>query len=462
VLNQRTLALLILTFLTFATSLSPSARADDWPQWLGPKRDGVWRETGLIDAFPKEGPVVRWRATIGSGYGGPAVTGGRVYVMDRELNPGAAKPKDPFQRVTVPGTERVVCLDESDGKVIWAHEYDCPYGFSYGAGPRATPAVDGKFVYTFGAEGDLLCLDADTGNLVWSQKLSGDKRPTPRWGFGGSPLVDGDKVINPTGDPAGVLAAFDKKTGKVLWSALPAKEPGYSSPVIYDVAGKRQLIQWDPVAVNSLDPETGKVYWSVKQGPANLGMSIVTPRLCRDPQLGDLLFVTSQYEGSLMLKLGQDEKGEPNASVLWKRAGKSEKKTDALHTVFAAPLLRDGHIYGCDLWGELRCLDAKNGDRVWESTAATTYDAGQQKWSSTFIIPLGDTGSRCLLPNEHGDLIFADLTPLAYKEISRTHLIEPANRDPGRPVVWSEPAFADRCIFWRNDKELVCASLAAK
>ena len=101
-------------------------------------------------------------------------------------------------------------------------------------------------------------------------------------------------------------------------------------------------------------------------------------------------------------------------------------------------------------------------DGVWESTAATTYDAGRQKWSSTFIIPLGDTGSRCLLPNEHGDLIFADLTPTGYKEISRAHLIEPANRDPGRLVVWSEPAFADRCIFWRNDNELVCASLAAK
>ena len=462
-LKHRSSALSVMLFFTSCLVLIlPCAHADDWPQWLGPHRDGVWRETGLIDAFPKDGPVIRWRATIGSGYAGPAVAGGRVYVIDRVLGPEAARPKSPFKRVTVPGTERVLCLNEADGKVLWTHEYDCPYSLSYGAGPRTTPAVDGKCVYTLGAEGDLLCLDADSGRPIWSQKLSGDKKPTPMWGFAGSPLVDGDKVICPTGDPNAVLSAFDKKTGKTLWSALSATEPGYSSPVIYEAAGKRQLIQWDPEAVNSLDPETGKVYWSVKHGPLRYGMSIVTPRFCRDPQLGDLLFVTTQYEGSLMLKLGQDEKGEPTASILWKRAGKTERKTDAIHTVFAAPLLRDGHVYGVDVLGQLRCLDSKTGDRLWETTAATTYDAGPQKWASTFIIPLGDTGSRCLLPNEHGDLILADLTPEGYKEISRTHLIEPANLDPGRPVVWSAPAFADRCIFWRNDKEIVCASLAVK
>jgi outer membrane protein assembly factor BamB len=447
----------------FAAPLSPRARADDWPQWLGPHRDGVWRETGLIDAFPKDGPVIRWRAAIGSGYGGPAVAAGRVYVLDRVLGPQAVRPRNPFQRVTVPGIERVLCLNEADGKVLWTHEYDCPYGLSYGAGPRTTPAVAGKFVYTLGAEGDLRCLDADSGKLLWSQKLSEEKKkPTPMWGFAGSPLVDGDKVICPTGDPDAVLSAFDRTSGKLLWSALSAKEPGYSSPVIYEAAGKRQMIQWDPDSVNSLDPETGKVYWTVKHGPCRYGMSIVTPRFSHDAQLGDLLLVTSQYEGSLMLKLAQDEKGEPTASVLWKRAGKSERKTDALHTVFAAPLMREGHVYGCDVLGQLRCLDSRTGDRLWETTDATTYDAGPQKWASTFIVPLGDSGARCLLPNEHGDLILADLKPEGYKEISRTHLIEPANLDPGRPVVWSDPAFADRCIFWRNDKELVCASLAAK
>jgi len=440
--------------------LPPSARGDDWPQWLGPRRDGVWREAGLIEAFPKDGPAIRWRATIGSGYGGPAVAGGRVYVMDRVLKPDTARPKDPYQKVTVPGSERVLCLNEADGKAIWTHEYDCPYGLSYGAGPRTTPAVDGKCVYALGAEGDLLCLDVDSGKPLWSRKLASENKPTPMWGFAASPLVDGDKVICTTGDPDGVISAFDKKTGKVLWSALSAKEPGYSSPVIYQAAGKRQLIQWVPESVNSLDPVTGNVYWSVKHGPAKYGMSIITPRFCHDPQLGDLLFVATQYEGSLMLKLGQDEKGEPTASVLWKRAGKSERKTDAIHTVFAAPLLRDGHVYGCDVLGQLRCLDIKTGDRLWETTAATTYDAGPQKWSSAFIVPLGDTGSRCLLPNEHGDSILADLTPSGYKQISRAHLIEPANLDPGRPVVWSEPAFADHCIYWRNDKELVCASLA--
>ena len=442
--------------------IPPLARADDWPQWLGPRRDGVWRENGIVDAFPKDGLPVRWKADIGSGYAGPAVAGGHVFVLDRVLKPNASRPRNPFQRVTVPGTERVLCLDASDGKGVWNFEYDCPYSLSYGAGPRTTPAVDGDRVYTLGAEGDLYCLDAARGKASWHVRVSDEKNPTPQWGIASSPLVDGNHVICASGDPDAVLKCFDKLTGNLVWGALSATEPGYSSPVIYDVAGKRQLIFFDPAAINSLDPETGKVLWSVPHGPARYGMSIVTPRFYHDPTLGDLIFVATQYEGSLMLKLAQDSNGAPSASILWKRAGKNERKTDALHVVFAPPLLRDGCIDGCDVLGQLRCLDIATGDRIWETTAATTYDAGPQKWATTFIIPLGDAGSRCLLPNEHGDLILADLTRAGYKEISRTHLLEPANLDPGRPVVWSEPAFANGSIFWRNDKEIICASLVGK
>src|SRR5436190_272791 len=129
------------------------ASADDWPQWMGPKRDGVWRETGIVDSFPKDGPPVRWRVKIGGGYAGPAVAAGRVFVTDRQLKEGASAPADPFKRGSIPASERVLCLNEKDGTEIWKHEYDCPYTVSYPAGPRCTPTVDGDRVYTLGAEG---------------------------------------------------------------------------------------------------------------------------------------------------------------------------------------------------------------------------------------------------------------------------------------------------------------------
>src|SRR5258705_329643 len=117
------------------------ARADDWPQWLGPQRDGVWRETGIVDKFPTNGLKYRWRVPIGGGYTGPAVANGRVYVMDRQLAKGATNPSSPCGRGEIPGSERILCLNEADGKILWQHEYDSPYTVSYSSGPRVTPSV---------------------------------------------------------------------------------------------------------------------------------------------------------------------------------------------------------------------------------------------------------------------------------------------------------------------------------
>ena len=142
-------------------------RADDWPQWLGPQRDGVWREAGIIEKFPADGPRVRWRTSVGPGYTGPAIAQGRVFVMDRQLAPGANNPVNPFAQTTIAGTERVLCLDEANGKVRWKHGYECPYTVSYPAGPRATPTVHEGKVYTLGAEGNLFCLEAASGKVLW-------------------------------------------------------------------------------------------------------------------------------------------------------------------------------------------------------------------------------------------------------------------------------------------------------
>src|SRR5262245_56086154 len=165
--SQRGLPFALFALLTIA----PGAKADDWPQWLGPQRDGVWRETGIVEKFPEGGPVVRWREKIAAGYTGPAVAEGRVFVMDRQLAEGAANHPEPFPqrpRAGIPGSERVLCLNEADGALIWDHKYEAPYTVSYPLGPRATPVVHEGRVYTLGTEGHLFCLEAENGKVVWS------------------------------------------------------------------------------------------------------------------------------------------------------------------------------------------------------------------------------------------------------------------------------------------------------
>jgi outer membrane protein assembly factor BamB len=427
-----------------------TARADDWPQWLGPQRDGVWRETGILKDFPADGPKIRWRAPLGAGYTGPAVVGGRVYVMDRQLKNSASNPTDPFQRGTIPGSERVLCLDESNGNIVWTNEYNCPYTVSYPAGPRATPLVSGGKVYTLGTEGNLLCLDATTGKKIWAHELKKDYNlETPLWGFSAAPLLDGQKLICLVGGDGSTAVAFDKDTGKELWKALSAKEPGYCPPMIFEAGGKRQLIIWHPQSVNSLDPDTGKLYWS-QPYTARSGLSVPTPR-----KSGDRLFITSFYNGPMMLQLDSEK---PEAKVLWRGKGTGERNTDGIHSIISTPFFEGDYIYGVCSYGQLRCLKAATGERVWETFKATSGDK-EVRWANAFLIKNGD---RFFLPNEKGDLIIAKLTPRGYDEISRTHLLDPTNRDPGRMVVWSHPAFANRSVYARNDKEIVCASLAEK
>ena len=443
---------LFAVLLCFA--LASPAVADDWPQWLGPQRDGVWREQGVVEKFPPGGPPVRWRTPVGAGYSQPAVAQGKVYVTDRVLKPGAANPENPFDRRSVPGVERVLCLDAKDGKVLWQDEYDAPYTVSYASGPRATPAVTGGKVYTVGTEGHVRCYDAATGKVLWkgSLKLS-DDAPTPIWGFSASPLVDGNKLICLADGVNAVAVAFDKDTGKLLWKSLTSREPGYCPPVIYEHGGVRKLILWHPKALAAVDPETGKELWSHPFEAEN-GLTVAMPRLT-----GDLLFVSSNYEGSRVLRL--DPKDPKKATLLWKKGGKGRDDANkTLYALMATPFVRDGHVYGVGKDGGVSCLKLETGDMVWQDYAATTGEAGPMMWATGFLIARGDAGGRFYLFNEKGDLIEADLSPQGYKEVGRAHLIDATNTDARRAVVWSYPSFANRCVFVRNDKELACFSLA--
>ena len=428
--------------------LATPSRGDDWPQWLGPQRDGVWRETGILEKFPTNGPTVRWRTTIGAGYSGPAVALGRVYITDRQLASKGSNPKDPFQRGLIQGTERVLCLNGADGQILWKQEYDCPYNVSYPSGPRTTPVVHEGKVYTLGTEGHLFCYDANSGKNLWSHEFKKDFGiDAPVWGFAGHPLLDGQKLICLAGGSGSIVVAFDKDTGKELWRSLSAKEPGYAPPMIYEAGGQRQLIVWHPESINSLDPETGKLYWT-KPYPARSGLSLSTPR-----KMGDLLFITSFYNGPIMLRLDSEK---PDATILWRGKGTNERNTDGLHSIISTPFLEDGHIYGVCSYGQLRCLKADTGERLWETFAATTGDK-EARWANAFLVK---NGNRFFLANEKGDLIIAKLTPKGYEEISRAHVIEPTNTAAGRDVVWSHPAFANRCAYVRNDREIICVSLA--
>lgn len=432
-----TLRLLALTLVATVSFHSSSSRvnAEDWPQWGGPQRDIVWREAGVVEKLP-EGELPRvWSAPIGAGYAGPAVAEGRVFVTDR---------------LAEENLERVLAFAAADGKPLWKHEYEAPYGISYPLGPRTTPTVDGELVYTLGAVGHLLCLNAETGEVVWSKYLpEAVETKLPTWGLAAAPLIEGDQVIVLAGGADGALVvSFDKRSGEELWRALDDPEVGYCPPVIMEFGGKRQLIVWHASHVSSLDPTDGKVLWEVPF-PLQAALCVATPR-----QIGNRLFVASFYEGPMMIDLGADG---VTPKVLWTTApGNNDLKNDSIHSIMPTPTVTEDFIYGISSYGQLRCLKTNTGEMVWETLDAT----GKGRWWNAFLIPHGEmSGQRVYIANEQGELITAELSGAGYREISRAKLIEPLQPIQRRMTVWSHPAFAMQSIFARNDQELIRVDL---
>jgi outer membrane protein assembly factor BamB len=412
--------------------VSLNLRADDWPQWGGPEHDLVWRESGIIKKFSTDGLLPRvWSVPIAEGYSGPAVADGKVYITDylRE------------ERM-----ERVLCRSVGNGDEIWTHSYPSTYTVSYPAGPRSTPVVDGDRVYTIGAMGDLLCLNGSDGKVRWKKNLPEEfGTKIASWGFVASPLVDGNQLITLVGGAKNSLVvSFDKLSGTELWRSLEDPEVGYAPPVIFTFGGIRQLIVWHPRAVSSIDPENGKPFWEIPFS-VKAGLTIPTPR-----KWGSRLFVTAFYDGPLMMEV----EGK-SAKVLWKGKSNSEVDTDGLHSIMPTPNIDSDHIYGVCSYGQLRCLEATTGKRVWETYQAT----GKGRWWNAFLIPHED---RYFIHNEQGDLIIANLTPKGYEEISRAKLVEPTRPVGRRMTIWSHPAFAMKSVFARNDKELVRVDLSEK
>jgi len=423
-----------LTLQIIASLLFGRAFADDWPQWRGPHRDGVWQEKGVIQKFDRLPLPIRWRAKISNGYSGPTVARGRVYVTDR---------------VTAPTQlERIHCFDAMTGEQIWSYSYKCKYErFEHRDGPRASVTIDQGRAYSLGAMGHLFCFDAAKGTVLWSKDLDAEyKIKMPLWGIAASPLVeDGLVIVQVGGRDNACLVALDKLNGKEKWRALndPAS---YSAPIVIEQAGKRVLVCWTGDNLVGLEPLTGKLYW---QHPFTQRMvhNIATPVF-----KNNYLFVSSFFDGSLLLKVNPDRLA---VEQLWRRKGPNERNTDSLHCCISTPLLQGDYIYGVDSYGELRCLDLNTGNRIWESLHAVP----KARWANIHLVRNQD---KIWMFNERGELIISKLSPQGFHEISRAKLINPTRGQLSQRggVCWSHPAFAYRHVYIRNDKELVCACLS--
>jgi outer membrane protein assembly factor BamB len=413
--------------------MTPTAGAEDWPQWRGPQRNATWREVDLLTSFSPEGLKVLWRAPIGTGFSSPSIAAGRVYVTYSRVTKSAAD-------------ENVLCLDSRTGKSLWTHTYPVQYP-EWGAdpdhpfGPAATPVIaDGK-VYTLGRMSNLLCLDAMTGRVIWQHDLPKQFHTTEDLrGFNCSPLVEGNLLIIVIAKSRQVsVVAFNKETGDQAWESLD-EIPSDSSPIVITAAGRKQLIVWAYKSVAALDPATGEILW---RQPVNSGpnYAVATP-VSREDRL--LL-------GGLMLELRRDQ---PGASVLWPE----ELRPSRVHVSdTSTALLEDELVFAPTSKGQLRCLEAATGRQLWEVDTVTELKSG-----ASIHLTAAPGIHSVFLYTDRGELILAQLSRSGYREISRAHLLDPTSDFGGRKMAWSPPSFANGCVFARNDHELICASLATR
>lgn len=440
------------TFVAIVSFIIPATLAyvsmgDDWPQWMGPTRVGIYRETGLVDAIPKEGLTVKWRVPVHGGYSGPAVHDGRIYITDYRRTAGEFI-ETPGDRPKLQGFERIVCLDEKSGKTLWQHEYACPYEISYPAGPRATPTVTGDLVVMLGAQGDLIALEAKTGKVQWQRNFVNDLGATvPVWGFAAHPLVYDGMVITMVGGTDQSVVAFDLATGQVKWKALSSDDAGYCPPSVITAGVTKQLIVWHPTAVASLNPANGSEYWTVPHVP-DYGMSIAQPQ-----QSGEYLFVSGIKDKSILLKLDMTK---PGASEVWASTPKTSMSVSTM-----TPLIHDGVIYGSDEGtGAMIAARLSDGERLW-----TTYEPvrpGNERRigaGTAFVTRHAPTG-RYWLFGETGVLTLAEMDDQSFRSLGQMQVVEPTQSAFGRKVIWSHPAYANKTAYIRNDKELVAVDLA--
>jgi outer membrane protein assembly factor BamB len=386
--------------------------AADWPQFLGPQRNGISRETGLLADWPKKGPPLLWEREVGEGFSSPVVAGGRLILFHR-----------------VGDEERVDCLEANSGKEIWKHaaptDFRDPLG--KGDGPRATPAIAGGKVYTLGPGGRLLCLTLADGKKVWQRELLKDYEVPPSWfGVGTSPLVEGDLVLVNVGAPGAGVVAFHKDTGKEAWKATD-DGASYASPVAATIDGVRHAIFFTRLGILSLDPATGAVRFHKRwRSRMDASVNAATPVV-----LGDRLFFSACYDtGAILVRAHKDSLDE-----LW-------KSNRVLSCHFSTPVHHDGYLYGFDgrqeSGTELRCVEAKTGKVAW---SAEGFGCGS--------LLLAD--GRLIILSEGGELVLVEPSAERYVEKARAAVLTGPCR--------AHLALADGRLYARDNKKLVCWNL---
>ncbi|MFA6545166.1 MAG: PQQ-binding-like beta-propeller repeat protein [Limisphaerales bacterium] len=405
-MNTRRLSACLLGTVLSASAAS-AQETFDWPQWRGPRRNGISAEKDFVTSWPKEGPHRVWTARVGVGYSSVAVVGGRLYTMGN-----------------VSDVDHVMCLDVATSKLLWDYRYPCaaadPNGYP---GPRCTPTVDGNLVFTVSRNGHVLCLNATSGALVWTKNLVGDfGGRIPQWGFAGSPLVEGDLLILETGASGRSTAALDKKTGRVVW-ANGNSAAGYGSPIAFDLARDRAVAVFSASGLTGRAASNGRILWHYNWR-TSYDVNATTPII-----FDDKIFISSGYgSGCALLQVSagsvqsvwsnKNMRNHMNSCVLWQ-----------------------GHLYGFDE-GQLRCLDVITGAVKWSTP---TYGKGS--------LMLAD--GRLILYGERGRLGLADASPAGFQEITAAQIL-------GGSSTWAPPVLANGHIYCRSLGDLVRLDVSGK
>ena len=398
----------ILLVATFLYGFAPSSVAAefDWPRWRGPDFNGISKETGWSTTWPSEGPRQLWKTQIGLGFSSFAVAGNRVYTMGHRN-----------------GQDIVWCFDTGTGREIWKHRYAADLDARlFEGGPNSTPTLDNKLLFTLGRHGQLFCLDASDGSVIWKTDLMKDhglKEPGQDWwGFSGSPLVEGDLLILNAGTHG---MAFNKKTGKLAWSTGKGAN-GYASPVPFDAGARRGVAVFAAKSLGAVDAKTGQELWVL---PWKTAYDINAA----DPIFSEgYVFVSSGYRtGGGLFKIDGARLTE-----VW--------RSQEMHNQLNPSLLQGGHLYGISgqngHGGDLRCVELMTGEVKWKEPAT---GMGSLMAADGKLIVLG----------ERGELIIAEAKPDAFKALARAQVLG------GR--CWPAPVLSHGRIFCRNAKgDCVC------
>jgi outer membrane protein assembly factor BamB len=404
-------------FVVMAAFSAENAFAEDWPCWRGPRGDGISRETGILKDWPADGLKQLWEADLSGGFSSVVVADGRLITQTKEKN-----------------QEVVVCLDSATGKELWRYRYDCDYAahksFTGGGmpasrtGPRSTPTVDGDRVYTVGATGILLCLEAKTGAKVWQQDLlKVADSDCPKHGYCCCPLVVGDRVyVHPGGAKGKSIAALDKKDGSIVWQALD--DPiGEGSPVWLESGKTPQIAFFTGAGAVGVAPKDGKLLWRYPW-KTQYDLNIATP-IHADGKV----FISSNYgAGAALFRLTDREEPE----TVWK------EKTMQNH--ISTSVLYEGNLYGFSE-ARLRCVDFETGKIKWDKIGV---GKGSLVVADGHLIVLSD----------HGELVLANATPEKFTEVSRCQVFDKEK------LTWTVPVLSGGRLFVRHENGLVALDLA--